>query len=82
MKNKRPLPHRLQYETWLEWNNLDLDGKIFNWVVSPICVFLEWCMIWWPHKCFIMDDQCGKPEHRFCPYCRKLKPNQETTPWM
>lgn len=27
----------------------------------------------------VMDDQCGRPEHRFCFYCQTRQPNAEVT---
>jgi hypothetical protein len=30
-----------------------------------------------PHRCEIVDDQCGMPAHRFCIWCNRPAPNEE-----
>lgn len=27
----------------------------------------------------VIDDQCGKPEHRYCAYCMNRRPNEPAT---
>jgi len=29
-----------------------------------------------PHRCEVIDDHCGRPEHRFCVWCNRPAPHE------
>lgn len=87
--SKRPLGVR--FDTWVNdvffndpkwWDNRKANyrpwrGKTFNIVAG----FSEWVRTHSPHDHLVVDDHCGKPEHRYCEWCSKTQPNAELSPY-
>ena len=69
-RKRQGLLHRFYF---LLWEGPDWTGDYWCILANP-CLWL---------LCFILghqpiDDQCNKPEHRYCVWCRALQANKDT----
>ena len=64
-----------KWDTGEEWI-CKLPDPVASWLVAVgETLRRRVCSAWGGHA--PVDDQCCKPEHRFCAYCQKLTPNAE-----
>lgn len=62
------------------WDDMAYDRDWPEWAYVPEVGGLALlCSLLRTHV--VINDQCGKPAHRFCAYCRKRLPNATVTPW-
>lgn len=66
-------------KTWLGWwieLNWDEWADMYKYFpYFPDSLKQAICKVWGGHS--PMDDQCMKPEHRFCSWCGRATPNAE-----
>lgn len=60
-----------RYEKGKPKENHLLEELWFN--VGFAC---DWLSEHLPCRHYVEDDQCGRPDHRYCVYCRRGQPNK------
>lgn len=86
MEKYNKFPYTLSHWTQCPGNDYDkkwaqylLDYELlstlwFSLVERPICFII---CLFWGH--YVIDDHCGKPEHRYCLCCGQIQPNKPLT---
>lgn len=74
---------RERIRRWLFWKTEAWDDLVCDrdwplWAFMPDWVGRLACAVLFSHEA--IQDNCGKPDHDFCVWCRKSMPNQAPRP--